>query len=172
MVDSATIEAAIWYTIENMDFILSSPAFKEGETIPVKYTCDGENINPPLYIEGVPPEARSLALIVEDPDVPKAVRDSQMFDHWLLFNISPTVTEIPEGENLGILGANTAGNAAYTGPCPPPQFEPKEHRYVFQLYALDQELDVREGAGKEVIKTAMKGHIIAKAELVGKYSRG
>ncbi|MBI2617838.1 YbhB/YbcL family Raf kinase inhibitor-like protein [Candidatus Kaiserbacteria bacterium] len=150
---------------------LTSPVFENGELIPSKYTCDGENVSPLLAISGVSEDVQSLVLIMDDPDVPKAVRDNQMFDHWVLFNIDPTTTHIGEGEGPGILGSNTMGEAAYIGPCPPTQFEPKEHRYIFQLYALDTMLDIREGASKEVVKSAMKGHILQKTELMGKYSR-
>ena len=153
------------------DLALTSSVFENGGLIPPKYTCDGESINPPLTISGVGEGVQSLVLIMDDPDVPKAVRDEQMFDHWVLFNIIPTTTQIKEGENPGTLGSNTMGEAKYFGPCPPTQFEPKEHRYIFQLYALDTMLDVREGASKEVVKSAMKGHILQKTELVGRYSR-
>lgn len=152
-------------------FTLSSSAFTDGTTVPARYTCDGENINPPLTISGVPSGAKTLALIMEDPDVPQAVRDDRMFDHWILFNIDPKTTFIDEGEAPGTLGTNTAGDSAYRGPCPPPQFEPAEHRYIFQLYALAVSLDVREGATKEAVKSAMKGHILEKAELLGRYRR-
>ena len=150
---------------------LQSPAFEHDATIPARYTCDGENVSPELQISGVPEGTQSLVLIMDDPDVPKAVRDDQMFDHWVLFNIPPETMSIGAGENPGVLGGNTRGEAAYTGPCPPPQFEPKEHRYIFQLYALDSKLALSEGATKEAVKAAMKGHILDKAELIGRYSR-
>lgn len=154
-----------------LELSLTSSAFKDGEVIPKRYTCDGEDIHPPLQIDGVDESVRSLVIIMDDPDVPKAVRDDQMFDHWVMFNISPEVRKIDEREVVGTLGNNTRGVAAYTGPCPPSQFEPKEHRYIFQLYALDTLLSVREGASKEMVKNAMKGHILGKAELMGRYQR-
>ncbi|MAF59631.1 MAG: YbhB/YbcL family Raf kinase inhibitor-like protein [Candidatus Pacebacteria bacterium] len=150
------------------DLKLKSSAFEEGGSIPSKYTCDGENTNPPLSISGVTKEAKSLVLIMDDPDVPRYIREDGMWDHWIVFNIPTSITEISEGEEPeGIHGEGTSGNMKYHGPCPPD----KEHRYIFQLYALDTELDLREGAGKEVVKSAMKGHILKKAELIGVYNR-
>jgi len=89
----------------------------------------------------------------------------------VLFNISPDTREIPEGKSVGIAGANGAGKNAYTGPCPPPQYEPSEHRYIFKLYALDSELPLQAGATKEDVEKAMEGHIVAQAQLVGRYKR-
>lgn len=151
---------------------LTSPVFVHNGTIPKKYTCDGENISPPLSIEGVPEGAQSLALLMDDPDVPKALRPDGMFDHWTLFNIPPEVSEIGEGESPGLAGRNSRGDKKYTGPCPPPQYEPREHRYFFKLYALDARLVLTEGASKAEVKQAMAGHILAHCELVGRYSRG
>lgn len=153
------------------DFTLTSPAFEHEGVIPREYTCDGENVSPELRIAGVPEGTVSLALIVEDPDVPAAVRDDRMFNHWVLFNIDPATAVIEQGSTPGTLGANTRGVAVYTGPCPPPQFEPPEHRYFFMLYALDVRIDEQEGASKEAVKASMKGHILAKAELMGRYAR-
>jgi len=147
---------------------ITSPVFDEGGQIPSKYTCDGENISPELNIENVPAEAKSLVLIMEDPDVPTFVREDGMWDHWVVFNISPDTKSIPEGqEPEGVQGLTTANKLGYGGPCPPD----KEHRYFFMLYALDTVLDEQEGATKEAIRMAMKHHIISKAELVGLYSR-
>jgi Raf kinase inhibitor-like YbhB/YbcL family protein len=154
-----------------MEFTLTSPAFNTGEAIPPKYTCDGENVSPELQIKGVPEGTVSLALLVDDPDVPKVVRESGVFDHWVLFNIPPDTAILVEGESEGVVGSNTRGEQKYTGPCPPPQYEPKEHRYFFSLYALDTELSLEAGASKEAVKAAMKGHILAKAELLGRYAR-
>src|SRR3989344_931878 len=128
---------------------LTSPAFENGGLIPAKYTCDEDRtLSPQLLISGVPEEAKSRALIMDDPDVPKAIHPDGMFDHWTLFNIPPQTTGIPEGGSAGIAGANGAGKNAYTGPCPPPQYEPSEHRYFFKLYALDTELTLQTGASK------------------------
>ncbi len=100
---------------------LTSPVFKEGGIIPSKYTCEGEGISPPLQISGAPKEARSLVLIMDDPDVPAFIRPEKMWDHWILFNIPPETTEIPENSHPkgSSQGKNTGGQNAYDGPCPP-----------------------------------------------------
>lgn len=150
---------------------ITSPAFRDGERIPEKYTCDGDRfLSPPLDIAGVPSEAQSLALIADDPDVPKALGGGT-FTHWVLFNIPPVTTTIPEGAPVWTSGANTRGEPRYTGPCPPPGYEPSTHRYFFKLYALDTTLDIAEGAAKEAVEAAMSSHILATAELIGTYSK-
>lgn len=150
---------------------LSTPSFPPNGKIPSQYTCDGENINPPLKIEGVPANAKSLVLIIDDPDIPDFVKQKfniGVWDHWIVFNIPPTTTDIKEGQNpTGILGKNTGGKNAYGGPCPPD----REHRYFFKLYALDTTLTLSEGVTKKQVEEAMEGHIIAQAELVGRYER-
>jgi hypothetical protein len=147
---------------------LSSSAFEESGKIPSKYTCDGDNINPPLKISDVPSATKSLALIMEDPDVPKDLRPDGMWDHWVVFNIPPGTAEVPEGqEPPGMHGAGTSGNQNYFGPCPPD----REHRYFFKLFALDSELDLQEKATKAELEKAMDGHILEKAELMGRYER-
>ena len=152
--------------------ILTSLTFIANESIPSKYTCDEDrSLSPPLSIAGVPAGAKSLALIMDDPDVPKQLRPDGVFDHWTLFNIPAGTREIPEGGSVGIAGANGAGNNAYTGPCPPPQYEPSEHRYVFTLYALDSLLALPAGASKKEVKAAMQGHILDQTQLTGKYKR-
>ncbi|MBS3905024.1 MAG: YbhB/YbcL family Raf kinase inhibitor-like protein [Simkania sp.] len=146
---------------------LFSPAFKDGETIPVLYTCDGEEKSPPLEIRDVPKAAKSLVLIVDDPDVPKSVRSDQMWVHWIVFNISPQTTSISEGcVPKGVLGAGTRG-LGYQGPCPPD----REHRYFFKLYALDTMLEMKEGSTKGLLESAMQKHILATAQLIGRYTR-
>lgn len=151
---------------------LTSPAFKHNDSIPTKYTCDGErSANPPLSIIGVPEGARSLALIMDDHDVPKELIPQGVFDRWVLFNISPETKEISQGKSPGILGQNSAGSNFYTGPCPPPQYEPSEHRYIFKLYALDILLEKEGGVTKGEILSAMQGHILEEAELIGRYKR-
>ena len=148
---------------------LMSPAFEHEGKIPSKYTCDGENISPPLTVSDVPPETKSLALIMDDPDVPKHLRSDGMWDHWVVFNIPTSMRDIKEGnEPDGIHGIGTGGNMNYFGPCPPD----REHRYFFKLYALDTELDLPEKATKQQLEKAMENHIIEKAELMGKYERG
>ena len=151
---------------------ISSSAFQNAERIPEKYTCDGERfLSPPLSITDIPEATQSLVLIVDDPDVPKVLRADGNFTHWIVFNISPTTTLINEGEVIGTLGINTRGESRYTGPCPPPEYEPSSHRYFFKLYALDTKLDLSEGASKEDIEAAMTDHIITTSELIGTYSR-
>lgn len=154
---------------------LTSSAFSEGESIPALYTCDGDNISPPLQIDGVPDGTVSLALIMDDPDIPDVVKRSMLidkFDHWILFNLPLSTTAIKENyDGEGVSGANSAKGVGYTGPCPPADLEPTEHRYVFQLYALDAELPLREGATESDVRNAMKGHILDKTEFIGVYSR-
>lgn len=147
---------------------LTSPAFENKGTIPSEYTCDGENISPELRVANVPEGTKSLVLIMEDPDVPEFVREDGMWDHWVVFNIPPDTVVIPKGEEPeGVQGLTTANKLGYGGPCPPDA----EHRYFFMLYALDTELDEQEGATKEAVRMAMKHHILAKAELLGRYVR-
>ena len=147
---------------------LTSAAFDHNGKIPSKYTCDGDNISPPLIIEGVPEGVKSLVLIMDDPDVPKNLRADGMWNHWIVFNISPETLEIPEGvEPEGMHGKGTSGNKKYHGPCPPD----KEHRYFFKLYALNITLDLAEGATKIDVERAMKGYIVDQIDLVGLYER-
>jgi Raf kinase inhibitor-like YbhB/YbcL family protein len=148
---------------------ISSTAFSEGEMIPQKYTCDGKDISPPLAWTGVPAETRSLALIADDPDAPVGT-----WTHWVAFNIPSDVTELPEAApadetlpNGGIHGNNSWRRLGYGGPCPPGG----THRYFFGLYALDAELDLEAGTSKKDVEQAMKGHILAEAQLMGKYKR-
>lgn len=143
---------------------ITSPAFKDGGSIPSKYTCSGDNIIPPLQISGVPIASESLSLIVIDPDAPV----EGGFVHWVVFNIPATTTEIVEGmEPEGVAGSGGSGKLMYIGPCPPSG----EHRYFFKFYALDSELDLPEGADKAQLEKAMEGHIIASGELMGKYQK-
>ncbi len=108
---------------------------------------------------------------MDDPDVPVALMPEGLFTHWILFNIPPETLSIPEGGTIGTPGANTRGDMHYTGPCPPPDHEPKTHRYIFKLYALDTELELEEGASKEEVEAEMQGHTLATTELIGTYSR-
>ncbi len=150
---------------------ITSNAFKNNGFIPAKYTCDGNNVNPPLNIEGVPKEAVTLVLIMDDPDIPQFVKEKfgiEIWDHWVVFNIPTNVTRISEGCNPpGILGKNTRNENVYTGPCPPD----REHRYFFKVYALDTKLDIDKNSTKQDVERAMKDHIIAKGELIGLYKR-
>jgi Raf kinase inhibitor-like YbhB/YbcL family protein len=151
--------------------IISSLAFENNESIPKKYACDGENVNPLLLIGGVPEEAKSLVLFMYDPDIPDSAKEKlgiEKFDHWTVFNIPPETDEIREDDTPpGIQGLNSAGKNEYTGPCPPQG----EHRYFFELYALDSELSLGEEATQGIIEDAMVGHIIEKAELIGLYKK-
>lgn len=148
---------------------LTSTAFKEKGIIPSRFTCEGDNINPALEIADVPPKAKSLVLIMDDPDVPKSLRPDGMFDHWVLFNIAPTVHKIGEDSAPECTaGTTTKGGTTYVGPCPPD----REHRYFFKLYALDKKLDLPEGATKKEVEKAMQGHIIAETQLMGRYEKG
>lgn len=141
-----------------------SPEFEDGDSIPPMYTCQGEDISPPLEIIDVPEDAKSLALIVDDPDAP-----GRTWVHWLVWNIPPDIEVIeedvpPEGS---VLGTNDFDKLEYGGPCPPTG----THRYFFKLYALDTVLDLEEGANKEELEEAMEEHIIEEIELVGMYTK-
>jgi Raf kinase inhibitor-like YbhB/YbcL family protein len=140
---------------------IKTPAFTPEGSIPREFTCDGADKNPELQISGVPSEAKSMVLIVDDPDAPGGT-----FLHWLLYNIDPT-ERIPEGTSPGTEGANDFGKTAYGGPCPPSG----THRYYFRLYALDSALELSRGAEREQVEGAMKGHVLAEAQLMGTYSR-
>lgn len=147
---------------------LTSPQFENNGRIPSKYTCEGEDINPPLAISDIPAGAKSLVLIMDDPDIPVPVRGENVWDHWIKFNIPPTTTTIAEGEEPeGVSGQGTSGNLKYHGPCPPD----REHRYFFKLYALDTELGLPEGANKKEVEEALRGHVIADATLIGLYEK-
>ncbi len=147
---------------------LTSSAFQDHASIPPRYTCDGRDINPPLTIADVPKEAKSLALILDDPDVPPEVRADRNWDHWVVWNIPPNTAQIAEGQApKGVIGRNSWGKSAYGGPAPPD----REHRYFFKLFALDSKLDLPPSAGKPELEKAMQGHVVAKTELVGRYDR-
>lgn len=142
---------------------LTSPAFVEGTSIPSAYTCDGQDVHPELQITGVPGDAKSLVLIMDDPDSPTGT-----WDHWVVFNIPATTLIIEAGkEPDGVQGKNTWQKAGYGGPCP----GQGEHHYRFKLYALDTLLELSEGATKQEIEQAMQGHILAQTILTGLYQR-
>ena len=142
---------------------ITSSAFHEGGDIPSKFTCDESDTSPPLQITGIPSEAKSLVLIADDPDAPGG-----LFTHWLVWNIPPQTSSIAEGSApQGVQGANDFGKSGYRGPCPPPG----RHRYSFKIFALDRELELRSGAKRSQVDAAMKGHVIAQGELVGRYAR-
>jgi hypothetical protein len=143
-----------------------SPAFDAGETIPRKYTGEGEDISPPLEWHGVPEQTKELALICDDPDAPS----KQPWVHWVLYNISPEINDLPEGKSGGASeGQNSFGNAGYGGPMPPQGHG--VHHYHFKLYALDQPVKLKAGATKDEVLKAIEGHVIEQGELVGVYQR-
>ncbi len=143
---------------------ITSTAFQSNNLIPSKYTCDGENFNPPLAFFQVPANAQSLALIVEDIDSP-----SKIFTHWLIYNMSPSTIQILENQvpQNSMQGKTDFGQVGYGGPCPPGGM----HRYFFKLYALDTVLNLPEGASKEEVQEAMKNHVLESAEIIGLYKR-
>lgn len=141
---------------------IASPAFINNGFIPKKYTSDGEDINPPLVFEDVPPKARSLALIVDDPDAPAGT-----WVHWVVFDMD-IVSEIAENSIPGTQGTNDSREVNYGGPYPP---SGTTHRYFFKLYALDVTLGLKEGIRKNDLEEKMKGHICAQAQLIGLYKR-
>lgn len=166
------ILGSLWYLSDPM-LVLSSPTFQNGGSIPQKYTCDGEReLSPPLSVSGVPKEAKMLVLIVDDPDVPKQLRPDGVFDHWVVYGIHPATTDIAEGAVFGAQGVNSTGKPGYVGPCPPKEYEPSEHRYIFRIYAVDlPTLTFVKAPTKAEVFTAIKGHILETAELMGKYKR-
>jgi Raf kinase inhibitor-like YbhB/YbcL family protein len=148
-----------------MSIELTSPAFAHGEAIPTLYSCDGDDISPPLQWQNVPAGTQSLALIMDDPDAPRGT-----WVHWVLYNMPPQTSELPENVALtagSSQGTNSWNRLGYGGPCPPSG----THRYFFKLYALDSELDLAAGATKDQLLAAMEGHILAQGELMGTYAR-
>jgi Raf kinase inhibitor-like YbhB/YbcL family protein len=152
-----------------MEMRLTSTAFRSGDPIPDMYSCDGANISPPLHWDDVPEGTKSLALICEDPDAPVGV-----FSHWVYYNIPPSINMLPEDvlpmrypDIGGEQGTNDFNKIGYGGPCPPED----THRYFFKIYALDTVLKIDSGARKERIEQAIKGHVLAKGELIGVYAR-
>jgi len=152
-----------------MEIKLTSASFRQGESIPRQYTCDGVNISPPLEWSGVPKAGKTIAIIADDPDAP-----SGTWVHWVLYNLPAEIIGMvenqPPSENLkagGFQGVNDFKKVGYGGPCPPSG----THRYVFKIYALDAELPLKAGATKADLEKAMEGHIVAQGQLVGTYSR-
>jgi Raf kinase inhibitor-like YbhB/YbcL family protein len=141
---------------------IKSPAFEPNKQIPKKYSCDGQDINPPLTIEGTPEEAKTLVLIMDDPDAP-----SGTFDHWVVWNIPASTTKIAEDTVTGAEGLNGMRQQRYNGPCPPSG----THRYFFKVYALDTDLTLASTSKKSDAEKAMQNHILAKGELIGLYRR-
>lgn len=165
-------EALLVTTLVMATLTLSSDAFEPDDMIPARFTCEGENINPPLTITDTPDGTMSLALVVEDPDLPGQVKKQlgiEIFDHWVAYNIPPSTTDIPADEPIGTQGQNSGEEVGYTGPCPPAGHTPTKHRYIFTVYAIDTTLNLEEGATKEELMSAIRGHTVASAELVGYY---
>jgi Raf kinase inhibitor-like YbhB/YbcL family protein len=153
-----------------MEMKILSAAFSGGSEIPRRYTCDGDDISPPLSWEGLPEGTESLVLIVEDPDAPDPKAPKMIWIHWALYNIPPSAGGVPEGGELppGTKeGINSWNRTGYGGPCPPIG----RHRYFHRLYALDKELAGQDRPDRAELLAAMKGHVLAQAELVGTYQR-
>src|SRR5215471_4933980 len=156
-----------------MTMTLKSPAFQQDGHIPSKYTCEGEDVSPPLAWEDAPNGAKSLVLIIDDPDAPDPKAPKMVWVHWVVYNMPPDTKSLPENAGkarlpLGaLLGLNDFQKTGYGGPCPPIG----RHRYFHKLYALDITLDLRD-ATKSQIERAMRGHVLANAELIGTYQKG
>ena len=142
---------------------ITSSSFQAGGDIPAKFTCDGTNVSPALQIGGVPNEAKSLVLIVDDPDAPRG-----LFTHWIIWNIDPKTTRVAENSApaAGVQGTNDFGKRNYGGPCPPSG----THRYFFKIVALDIKLELKPSARRAELDAAMRGHVLAQGELMGRYS--
>jgi Raf kinase inhibitor-like YbhB/YbcL family protein len=149
------------FALQTSTLEVTSPDFVNDGEIPARFACDGEGVNPALNIKGIPENAMSLALIVEDPDAPLT-----NFSHWLVWNIPPQET-IQQNSIPGIQGNNSIGKNSYTSPCPPAG----THRYFFKVYALDTLLDLKVDANKKMLETAMQGHILSRGEIIGRYNR-
>lgn len=157
-----------------MRLTLSSPVFENDASIPKEFTCDGSNTNPPLQVHGVPEGTGSLVLVMDDPDIPEAVKKSRgisKFNHWVLYNIPVNTEVIESGFALGTSGLNSAGKTSYTGPCPPREYTPTEHRYIFRLYAIKGTLNFIKAPTLDEVETAAQGNAIEMAEIVGRYDR-
>jgi Raf kinase inhibitor-like YbhB/YbcL family protein len=167
---AACLHASVTKEEATMKLELTSPAFRDGESIPTKHTCDGEDASPPLKWSGIPNGAKSLALICDDPDAPAGT-----WVHWVLYDLPASVNELPEGIAASETtpqgakqGLNDFQRVGYGGPCPPPG---KPHRYFFKLYALDATLDLGPRGAKSDVVNAMKGHTLAEGQLTGTYKR-
>lgn len=145
-----------------VELTVTSPAFAEGDTVPVEHTCDGADESPPLAISDIPDDAVSLVVIMDDPDAP-----SGTFDHWVSYDADVT-TEVPAGTEPGTAGVNSFGVTGYRGPCPPAG---DPHRYVFTVLALDSTLDLAEGETKATVLEAAADHTVAEGSLTGQYGR-
>lgn len=157
-----------------MTLMITSTAFEDGGAMAAKYTCEGPNISPPLTWSGVPDGARSLALIVDDPDAPDPAAPKMTYVHWVLYNLPVDSGGLPEGTTSGDMppgtleGTNDWQRTGYGGPCPPIG----RHRYFHKLYALDVHLEDLKEPTKNALLAAMEGHVIAQAQIVGTYRKG
>ncbi len=154
---------------KDMKLTVTSSAFKDGGMIPAKYTCDGDDISPDIAWSGILPQAKSIALISDDPDAPRGT-----WVHWVIYNIPPESNGLGEGiepdkvlDNGSLQGINDSQQTGYGGPCPPGGV----HRYFFKVYALDTKLLLGPGATKKDLEAAMKGHVLAEGQLMGRYKR-
>jgi Raf kinase inhibitor-like YbhB/YbcL family protein len=158
---------AIFVGIFNMNaassISITSPSFQAGGDIPTKFTCNGTNVSPELQISSVPNEAKSVVLIVDDPDAPRG-----LFTHWIVWNVDSKTTRVAENSSptAGVQGINDFGKRNYGGPCPPSG----THRYFFKIFALDTKLELKPGARRAELDAAMRGHTLAQGELMGRYS--
>jgi len=144
------------------ELTVKSAVFEANAEIPQKYSCHGDGTNPPITIEGTPKETKSLVLVMDDPDAP-----SGTFDHWVVWNIPPSMNKIAEDTAPGTEGLNGMRQHGYTGPCPPSG----THHYFFKVYALDTELDLGKNSVKIDVEKAMQGHILARGQLIGLFSK-
>lgn len=142
---------------------IESPVFEANHQIPRKYTCEGQDVSPPLVFNDIPSGTMSLALVMDDPDAPMGT-----FDHWIAWNLPADTKKLTEGAALPGQGKNHFKELRYRGPCPP---KGSPHRYFFKLYALDTVINLPNGSNKSQLEDAMEGHILGKAELVGTYQR-
>jgi Raf kinase inhibitor-like YbhB/YbcL family protein len=156
-----------------MALTIRSPAFADGGAIPIQYTCEGADRSPPLVFSGVPPAAKSLALIADDPDAPDPRAPKTVYVHWVLHDLPPNATGLAEAVQPGALpagarvGRNDFGRSGYGGPCPPIG----RHRYFFKLYALDRMLGDLGSVTKSSLLQAMKGHVVEEAQVMGTYEK-
>ena len=156
-----------------MTFRITSPAFTDGGGMPSKFTCEGQDLSPPLAWSGVPPGTKSLVLVVDDPDAPDPKAPRMTWVHWVVYNLPAASSALQEGASTALPagardGLNDWKRAGYGGPCPPIG----RHRYFHKLYALDLVLPDLGAAGKAQVEKAMDGHVLAKAELIGTYEKG
>ena len=148
---------------------ITSPAFPHNGSMPARFTCQGDDLSPPLEISGVPEGSAALVLLVDDPDAPDPAAPRMVWDHWVVWNIPPATTAIAEGAapSGAVQGVNSWKRNDYGGPCPPIG----THRYFFKLYALDAPLALSSSAMKADVEAAMQGHVLAAAELIGLYGK-